>query len=432
MPLELVPRFLDHSEMREWKQIERDIQLAHADIETGQWLADKQYSPFVEKSKTDADRKKGQAMIDSGKAKLAELTVQQNALRTKAAESYQQYQSKFDAKSIGIEIKPMPLLKATEDPTEAMLYSLWNERYTKILFAGAYVLENGYYMKANGLSEQMLNAITKYDGNRYTLEEEVSDFTIENENGQPVIDFTDRVTMVSKFKPALLISEIIYDDESEYGIYALYAIDLKTGKLIDQTIHTFPNNELSQKLLAMSTAPANVTAPAETAETAPDTDPAATASKATEEINKPTDTKPAKEAPSLSITLVDDSNFMGRLGAARDKYTFGVAYIGQIDGFDHRTAVLLNKALMRNAGLKVDDYEFLTLALNPSSEEIEFETTANVVWRVSPTSPIKFGQGQYNVEAISNQSGEEATVEIGTLSVGTANGGSIPPQAANK
>ncbi|WP_269538192.1 hypothetical protein [Cerasicoccus fimbriatus] len=428
IPDETLVRYLSSEELRQWRELERAISQAKADIETGNWLAEKKDSPFVEKSRTEADRKRGKDMVKDGEARLAELEKQLNVMRAAAAASVEKYQAQFESQSVSLEVKALPLMKAIEDPTEALLYKLWNDNYTKIYFGGAYVLKNGAYAKAVDLSDQVKSTIARYDGNRYTFVEDVSDFTLGVENGKPVINFEGREDAVKRFKPAMVIIEVIFDPEAEHGIYALRGIDLKTGKPASQTLLRFPVGPNTAEQLGYKME--EILTPVESAPTA-EAQTEAPAAEAAEATEKPAVAKQSDVEPTgLTLTLVDNTNVLGRLGNAKASYVFDVMYVGQIDGYDERAAIVLNNALMRAQDLKIDDFEFLTLALAPTDEAVTLESSANATWKVSPTSPVDFAIGDYGVQAIANNNGQEVAVEIGSLTIEPGTSGKIPPQAA--
>jgi len=428
--VEDVPRYLNNEDLRQWRQIDREIQLAEADIETGKWLEAKEYSAFVSKSKIDADRKKGKEMIADANTRLVTLTEQQNQLRLKAEEMLKEHNAQFETQQVEMHVDSLPLDKALKEPTEAMLYKLWNENYTKIFYGGTYVFDNGYYSKAAALSEDMMNTIARLDGNRYTLEEDTTDFDLEYKNGKPFINFEDRDNMVSRFKPVLIIGEVLYDGESTTGLYALHAMDIKSGRLVEQIIVTYPITDQSDAILGLSdnnaAEPASTEVDATAEANAKEADDAPKAAETAQPTNDEVDNK------GLKLVLVDSKNFLGRLGDARGQYVFDISYIGQIDGYDQRAAILLNKALMREQGLKVDDMEFITLALKPESTDEEPADFTNAVWRVAPTSPVDFGKGTYAVQAQAEQNDQTVTVDIGQLSIMAVDPSTIPPQAANQ
>lgn len=424
IPIEEVPNYLSPEQLRDWRELQRNLKFARADLETGEWLANKAYSAFVAKTKTDADRKKGQQMIKEATERLATLNESETKFRVMAEQFKQQYQAQFETQEIAMTIESMALIKATQKPTESMLYKLWNDSYSKIYFGGAYVFSDGYYTRAEQLSKELLDTIARYDGNRYSLEEDVHEFTIDSQNGRPVIAFENSEDMIKRFRTAMLIVEIIYDPASPTGIYAIHAIDLKDDELIDQIILTYPIDESSRETLGILTMDEKTDGEA-----------------ATEPAKDVAATEPAKDAKpdaeltagqGLRLKLLDDNNFLGRLGDAKDSYTFDIAYIGQIDGFDQRAAIILNQALMRKQGLKVDDLEFVVKALPLANEDVKVESVTNATWRVSPTSPVDFGIGEYNVQAVADNKGREVKVDIGALTVVGVDSSGIPPQAANR
>lgn len=431
IPVQQVPRYLTAEQLREWRELRRNIELAQADIETGEWLAAKEYSAFVSDARIKADRKKGEDLIKDAKARLETFTAEQNKLRQSAEELLKERKAQFQSQQFELVFDALHLDSAAKDTTEAMLYKLWNQNYSKLLFAGAYVFNDGYYSKNQELSEDVMTIIAKLDGNRYTLEEDITDFSINYDGAQPKIDFEDSDKMVDKFKSALLIIEILFDQESTNGLYALHAIDLKSGKLIEQMIISYPVDGPSKELLGVNkTASAPEPAkPAEKDGKAEDKGETVTA----EAKPEPKEAKPESNAPLSAIKLVlnDDKNFLGRLGNARDQYVFDISYVGQIDGYDQRAAVLLNKALMREQGLRVDDMEFITLALKSLNDDAEPDSYSNAVWRVAPTTPVDFGMGEYAVQALAEQNGQTVSVDIGQLTIESVDPKSIPPQAAN-
>lgn len=434
IPLNEVPNYLNNEELRDWRRLQRDIQIAQADIETGEWLEAKEYSAFISKERINADRKKGKDLKTEATARLAELTTAQNQLRLKAEEALQEHKAQFKANEISIAFTPLPLLQATEKPIEAMLYKLWNENYTKIYFAGAYVFKDGYYAKNIDLSDTIMSTIAKLDGNRYTLEDDVVEFSLTNDKGQTVIDFEEREKIVDKFKAAVIIVEVLYDQEAPSGLYAVHAINLKNGRLINQSINTYPIDDISRELLGEG---AEAKTPAESADQTPaESDKLAQGNKNSSE-KKPAsktanETSKGGQLAGIKMVLRDDNNFLGRLGDARNQYVFDIAYVGQIDGYDQRAAMLLNQALMRKQGLLVDDMDFITLALKPADADLEGEDYANAVWRVAPTTPVDFGLGKYAVQAQADQNGKTVSVDIGMLTIEAVDPNAIPPQASKE
>ncbi|MGE9295761.1 MAG: hypothetical protein ACQKBV_05685, partial [Puniceicoccales bacterium] len=248
--------------------------------------------------------------------------------------------------------------------------------------------------------------------------------------------------------------------------YSLYAIDLKTGELIAQTVALFPSSSENSELLglgsikaeASKTAPAADTTvaaadkPAESAEQATETasESASTdttvatkstddaASEATEAVaeakpepaSKPEPTVKAepKIAAPLKLTLEDQKNFLGRLKPASSQYLFGIDYIGEVDSYSHRSAVVINKEFLFQQGFEVDVFDILGQIYETTSE-VDLPDSVNVLWRVSPTRPVEYAEGEFNAKAIALQRHEEITVEIGTLNIEASEGG-IPSQAS--
>ncbi|WP_309379875.1 hypothetical protein [Cerasicoccus frondis] len=414
VPDETLVQFMSPDMLREWRRVERGIAQAKADIESGEWLAAKEYSQFVPKQQTDADRKKGKEKIDEGKAQLEAYLEEQGQLRIKTYEAYKNYQAQFDSQSINMTISGAALEEAIQQPTEAMLYKLWNDNYTKILFAGAFVLNNGAYAKAAPLSQSLSDTIANLDGNRYTYVEEVTEFSLDVDKSKPKVLFDSREDTVKRFKPALLIVEIIFDAEAKHGLYALNSFDLKTGVLIDQAILRFPINADTPETLGIKS---------EELLTTVDPTVSEGAGSESETQSASNNAKPA----GLSLTLDDKTNFLGRLGTAKANYFFDVNYVGQIDGYDQRAAILLNNALMREQNIHVDDYEFISQALPLANEDVQLVDMANAEWRVSPTTPVENSEGVYSIRAIAKNG--DASIEIGSLTIEPASAESIPPQA---
>ncbi|MGE9296808.1 MAG: hypothetical protein ACQKBV_11015 [Puniceicoccales bacterium] len=264
LPLESVPRFLEANDLREWRNLQREMEQAQADLETGKWLANKQATALTPKDKLAADRKKGEEMVKSATARITTLQNEMTALHVKAAERYKTLQAQFEPESYSLEIPVMKLSDLTGKPTEELLYKLWNDSYNRIYFGGAYVFDSPIYIESSKLSEQLMTAISRYDGNRYTLEDQTPDFTLNSRHGTPIIDFSDRTAVVNQFKSALVLCEIVFDRDAPSAIYSLYAIDLKTGELIAQTVALFPSSSENSELLGLGSikAEASKTAPA--------------------------------------------------------------------------------------------------------------------------------------------------------------------------
>ncbi|WP_309398094.1 hypothetical protein [Cerasicoccus maritimus] len=426
VPDETLLRFMSPDLLREWRRVERGLAQAKADVESGEWLEAKEYSQFVPKSQTDSDRKRGKEKAAEGRKQQEAFIKEQNKLRQQAYEAYTAYQAKFDTQTIVMDIEAMSLDDAINKPTEALLYKLWNENYSKIYLSGIYVFRDGKYTKAEQLSEQLSGIIGNLDGNRYSYVDDINEFTLGIQNGRPQVDFESREDTVKRFKPALLIAEVLFDAEIKHGLYALNAYDLKTGDLIEQTVLRFPVVNNTPDTLGIDHAELLTTVehtPAELPETT--TEGSTPAPEENAGTAKPSS---SREAIGLSLVLEDQTNFLGRLGKTKSNYAFDVNYVGQIDGFDQRTAILLNNALMRNQGIKVDDIEFLTLALPMTNEGLVVGDIANAEWRVSPISPVEDGEGVYSIRAQAKTGDQTAVIDIGTLTIQSA-GETIPPQA---
>lgn len=438
IPVELVPSFLQGDDLRAWREAQRDLEEAEADIESGQWLANKQISPFVSQAKVEQDHAEGKALMESGQQRAEDAKQRMATLQTKAAHAREEYQAKFAGRTVSFDAPAMPLDRALEKPTESLLFDLWNAGYNRIYFGGARVLDAPLYTESAPLAESIQAALRRYDGNRYTLAEaEGQFFTLGTQRERPVIMFPDRPSVISSFKPVLLVAEVVYEAQAPYGLYALHAFDLKTGELLALSPMVFPVDAQARALLGRrsdTTPPEKSTATNETSETklpATDANEASPEATLTANADPAPKTEPAPDVKAdhgLALALADDNNFLNRLADAGGRYTFAIDYVGEVDGYDHRAAVLLNKAMLKAEGLTVSDWTFLSLALDPNAS-IETPNTANVTWRVSPTQPVEFGQGWFNTQAITVNNEREVVVEVGQLSVEPASV-SIPPQAA--
>ncbi|MEO0794698.1 MAG: hypothetical protein AAFX93_06035 [Verrucomicrobiota bacterium] len=427
---EEVERNLTPDELRVWRDTLRQLEQAEADIETGEWLAKKQYSQFVEKSRIDADRKKGKAMAESGKAKLEGLNASLNQMKAKAVSNRDAQLKRFAAQQVAYEVDTLPLKEAVQAPTEALLYELWNQGYNKIYFGGAFVIDSARHLKSQELTTMLSEAISKYDGNRYTFEEEVTEFTIAPKKDSFEIDFEGRLTTLAKFKAAMIFVEVIYSPAESAGIYSLNALDLRSGKLIEQTLVLIPTSEENSDIIGVSVEEApevevEETVAAATAEEG-ETEVAAEETEETTEVaaNEATEgTMPE----AISLSLDDKNNFIGRISPTAKQYLFSVEYIGEIDGFDHSAAIALNKAFLRSLGFQVDHFDLLA-ELFPPEVELDIADKANAVWRVTPLSPIDSAKGKFAIVAVSKQPNREASVEIGEMII--ADDAGIPPQAS--
>jgi len=466
-----VPRYLDTEDLREWRRLENAMEQAQADLETGNWLANKRPTALTPEARAKADNKKGEEMAKTAQAEIAKLQGEINALHAKASERFESLQAKFESNTISLEVPLGALEQLTDKPTEELLVKLWNDDYNLLFFDAAYALSDRAYLEAPQLSDQLRASIRRIDGNRYTLAEpeKTPEFSIVTRYGKPLLEFEDRSYTISRFKAALILAEVVFDVEAPAALYCLYAFDLESGRLIDQSVRLFPATEANRQFLGIPEQPDPATeTPEETSEAptvaanpvdegAPQTGEAASSSNGGDESQDDetgADETPGHEsavaatpgesadpsvetvepaappaaplvASPLLVTLHDEQNFLGRLEAAKDRYVFRIEYIGEIDGFDHHAALVLNRELLLEQGFTMDSFELIEPFY---AQEGDRPQLANVVWRVTPTTPVEYGQGRFSAKAIAIQGNREAVVDVGKLTVDAHDGQS--PQAA--
>jgi len=441
---EQVERYLSPEDVRSWRQLQIERERAEAALETGEWLANKPPSALASKEKRQADKKKGEEMVKAASEQIAGIEGRIAALHARASQQYDQLQEQMRGREITAELPLSAFDDLLERPTEEFLFRLWNRDYDRLYFLGAYAMDGPLFLSSETVSNRLRANMERFDGNRHTMEDENPAFRLSSEFGRPIIEFKDRQYIVSRFNPAVMVTVVVMFPGSPSAFYGLYAYDLDSGELIEEFESLFPaskenrdqigvffsdpvqaavavDSNTGSVLVSEETDPAAATQPTGPAEPA-----AESVAQGPEEPAAPAaGPEPTAPATPLIITLSDENNLLGRLKQSAESYTFQVNYIGELDGFNHRAALALNHALLKQAGFTVDSSSFLFKILD-GPDGLEPENRANVTWEVTPTTPIENGTGTFAITAIAKQPDREVSVKVGTATVEAGAAEAVP------
>lgn len=356
-------------------------------------------SPLASPSDIERSRRQGRAQVDRGRARMQESGEVLQELRRRAEQTRAEAEREPEETAYTIMRPPLSLSEAMDEALRPVLFALWEQNYTRIYFAGAYILMDPYgiphYKRMKDFEADFRTQMRRIDGSRFTtVTNEEPAFVINTRRNRHMIDFPGRDQVMRNFKCALVVAEMLYDERFERAFLSIRGIDLESMQTVVAELGSVVVSDKVRNLYHQL------------------------------ETNSedPEDKSPLAGMPDaakeLHANLRDRRDFINRLKQAGHNFTFRHEFLGEHDGFEARATSIINKAMLAGKGLEISDSDFLLVAL-PKADTFDEDGSdgTNAIWRLTPLEASRSERMNFDVEAVSRTFDDEQSVPVGLLQV---------------
>ncbi|MFP4069837.1 MAG: hypothetical protein ACLFVC_06615 [Opitutales bacterium] len=236
--LDQLSRYLTSEQRASLLEAEALIREGESEVTSGRHFAERKPSRLNPKEDTEAIKERGKKMIAEGEAKIAEGEKILDELKAKALA---QREEAIKQRVRTYEYSPARLSfdDAIEAAADEVLRAAWDANYEALLYDGFFLTDSETTRRADTTTHNSIyDLLVDLDGTNFTVNVPLDlSLDVDPEDGAYQFTFDNESAFEGK-RTALLAMELILGEESSEALLSVAAIDLKTRRVLAQSLRS--------------------------------------------------------------------------------------------------------------------------------------------------------------------------------------------------